>query len=72
MTRPEDNQKNDSEMNWPEWVDDWGVWRSNDQRDFLIVMKAYERFLAATGDAKLSAVLVMSWATLQTIPKGTV
>lgn len=60
-----------SEINeWPEWVKDHAIWRSTDERDFLIIMKAYDRFVSATGDAKLAGVLVMAWATLHAQPKG--
>jgi len=55
---------------WPEWVTDHAIWRTTDERDFLCVMKAYDRFVSATGDAKLAGVLVMAWATLQTTPRG--
>lgn len=50
---------------WPDWVKSHSAWGACDERDFLVVMKAYNKFKDATGDHKIAAVLVMAWSTLQ-------
>lgn len=54
----------------PSWLKPYADWSDTDQRDFLVISKAYEKFSEFTSDRKLAAVLVMAWATLQAGPKG--
>lgn len=61
--------QNQQQKEWPSWVSDQAIWVDTDERDFLSVMKAYDRFMNATGDTRIAAVLVMAWATLQAAPK---
>lgn len=55
---------------WPEWVQAHSVWVATDERDFLAIMKAFDKFKEITGDPKLAAVLVMAWSTLQAKPRS--
>lgn len=61
--------QNTEQKEWPSWVVDNAVWSATDERDFLCVMKAYDRFMNATGDTRIASVLVMAWAALQAGPK---
>lgn len=54
---------------YPSWLKTHAEWHDTDQRDFLIIEKAFEKFSELTGDPKLAAVLVMAWASLQAGPK---
>lgn len=63
IPKPEQNE-------WPSWVNSYSSWHAYDERDFIQVMKVYNRFVDATGDERIAAVLVMAWAILQAGPKG--
>lgn len=55
---------------YPRWVQSYAEWRDSDERDFLCVKKAYEKFVELTNDEKLSSVLTMAWSNLQSARGG--